>query len=47
MARKRHDTTKYGVPASRSIKYQILGGALVVMAVVFGLLAFNSLTGGL
>lgn len=47
MGRKKHDTSKYGVSPSRAIKYQIMGGTLVVLAVVFGLLAINSLAGGL
>jgi hypothetical protein len=47
MGRKRHDTSRYGVSAAKSVKFQILGGALVVLAVVFGLLMINSITGGL
>ena len=47
MGRKRHDTSKYGVSAAKSVKLQILGGALVVLAVVFGLIMINSVTGGL
>jgi hypothetical protein len=47
MGRKRHDTSKYGVSAGKSVKLQIIGGALVVLAVVFGLIMINGLTGGL
>jgi hypothetical protein len=47
MGRKRYDTSRYGITASKSIKFQLIGAALVVMAVVFGLLLVNGLAGSL
>jgi hypothetical protein len=47
MGRRKHDTSKYGVTIVRSLKMQILGGAMVVIAVLVGLLTINGLTSGI
>jgi hypothetical protein len=47
MGRRKHDTSKYGVTIVGSVKMQILGGAMVVVAVVLVLLMINALTGGI
>jgi hypothetical protein len=47
MGRKRHDTSRYGTTATKSIRFQLMGAALVVMAVVFGLLLVNGVAGSL
>jgi hypothetical protein len=47
MGKRKHDTSKYGVTIVRSVKMQILGGAMVVIAVLVGLLTINGLTNGI
>jgi hypothetical protein len=47
MGRRKHDTSKYGVTIVKSVKMQILGGAMVVFAILVGLLSINGLTSGI
>jgi hypothetical protein len=47
MARRKHDTSNYGVTIVGSLRMQILGGTMVVFAVLIGLLTINELTSGM
>jgi hypothetical protein len=43
MARKKHDTSRYGVSLGRSRGLQIAGGAIVVFTLILLMLTFHGL----
>jgi hypothetical protein len=47
VGRKKHNTSNYGVSHGGSVALQLLGGAMVVIAVLLGLLAINGYMAGI